>query len=91
MVQTLLVAQGLRSARRCDRDKIEDRKANEWTIAELAQLLPLPQSTLFSWLRRGWLQGRRVAQTAHGMWLIQADDAELARLRALRSRPRAWH
>jgi DNA invertase Pin-like site-specific DNA recombinase len=91
MVQTLLVVQGLRSPRRCDRDKIEDRGVNEWTIAELSHLLFIPQPTLFSWLRRGWLQGRRVVQTAHRVWLIQADDAELARLRTLRSRSRAWH
>lgn len=79
MVQTLLVAQGLRSPRRCNRDKIEDRGANEWTIAELAHQLSIPQPTLFSWLRRGWLQGRRADQTAHRMWLIQADEAELAK------------
>jgi DNA invertase Pin-like site-specific DNA recombinase len=91
MVQTLLVVQGLRGPRRCDRDMIDDRAADELTIAELSHLLAIPQPTLFSWLRRGWLHGRRVAQTAHRMWLIQADEAELARLRALRSRSRTWH
>jgi hypothetical protein len=91
MVQTLLIAQGLRGPRRSDRDMLEDRAANEWTLAELSHSLSIPQPTLFSWLRRGWLHGRRAAKTAHGMWLIQADEAELARLRALRSRSRAWH
>ena len=35
MVQTLLVAQGLRNPRRCDRDTLEDRAADEWTIADV--------------------------------------------------------
>jgi hypothetical protein len=91
MVQTLLVAQGVRNPRRCDRDTIEDRAADEWTIAELSHRLAIPQPTLYSWLRRGWLRSRRVDHTAHRMWLIQADEAELARLRALRAQPRTWH
>jgi DNA invertase Pin-like site-specific DNA recombinase len=89
MVQTLVAAQGLRSARTCTRDKIEDRSPNEWTIAELAHLLSIPQPTLFSWLRQGKLQGRQNSQTARRLWLIQADEAEIARLRALRARSRA--
>jgi DNA invertase Pin-like site-specific DNA recombinase len=91
MVQTLLLAQGLSSRRRCYSDHIEDRGANEWTMAELAHCLAIPQPTLFSWLQRGWLQGRQVAQAARRVWLIQADEAELARLRELRSRSQALH
>jgi DNA invertase Pin-like site-specific DNA recombinase len=91
MVQKLLVAQGLRNPRRCDRDMIDDRASDEWTLAELSHHLSIPQPTLVNWLRRGWLRGRRVAYTSHGIWLIQADETELSRLRALRSRSRAWH
>jgi DNA invertase Pin-like site-specific DNA recombinase len=91
MVQKLLVAQGLRNPRRCDRDMIDDRASDEWTLAELSHNLSIPQPTLVNWLRRGWLRGRRVDYTSHGIWLIQADETELSRLRALRSRSRAWH
>jgi hypothetical protein len=91
MVQKLLVAQGLRNPRRCDRDMIDDCASDEWTLAELSRHLSIPQSTLVNWLRRGWLRGRQVAYTSHGIWLIQADETELSRLRALRSRSRAWH
>jgi hypothetical protein len=91
MVQTLLVAQGVRNSRCCDRDTIEDRADDEWTIAELSHCLAIPQPTLYSWLRRGWLRSRRVDHTAHRLWLIHADEAELARLRALRAQPRTWH
>ena len=86
MVQTLLAAQGLRNARRCSRDNLEDRKPNEWTLAELTYLLSIPQPTLFSWLQQGKLQARQSDRTARRIWLIQADEAEMARLRALRSR-----
>jgi hypothetical protein len=91
MVQTLLLAQGLSSRRRCYSDHIEGRCANEWTVAELAYRLAIPQPTLFRWLQRGWLRGRQVVQAARRVWLIQADEAELARLRELRSRSRALH
>ena len=91
MVQSLLVAQGLRSPRRCDCDMIEDRAADEWTVAELALHLAIPQTTIYSWLNRGWLHGRRELNTAHRMWLIKADESELERLRALRLRSLNHH
>jgi AraC-like DNA-binding protein len=90
MVHTLLAAQGLHSLRRSYRDAIEERAADEWTMSELAHRLAVPEPTLYSWLRRGELRSRQVVAAAHPLWLIQADEAELARLRALRERPRTW-
>jgi DNA invertase Pin-like site-specific DNA recombinase len=91
MVHVLLALQGLCSRGRRYSDAVEQRATDEWTLSQLAHRLTIPEPTLYSWLRRGELRGRRVAAAAHPVWLIQADEAELARLRALRTGPRTWH
>ncbi|WP_448207792.1 recombinase zinc beta ribbon domain-containing protein [Azospirillum sp. sgz302134] len=59
-----------------------DRQANEVTILELAERLAMPHQTVFAWLRRGWLHGRLAEAGGQRIWLIQADEAEIARLAA---------
>jgi hypothetical protein len=41
-------------------------------------------ATLRLWIRRGWMQARKVAVEAR--WIIWADAGELERLRRLRAR-----
>jgi DNA invertase Pin-like site-specific DNA recombinase len=55
---------------------------NDWWLAELADELEVPVVTLYGWMRRGWVKGRRVA----GHWAIRADADERKRLRRLRSK-----
>lgn len=61
---------------------------NERTLPELAACLDMPANTLFHWLHRGLLHARRAAAGGHSVWLIEADEAEIARLRAMRSHRR---
>jgi DNA invertase Pin-like site-specific DNA recombinase len=84
MVLTLLLRQGLRSRQSAYAGMIEEAQ-EELTLNELARRLNVPQPTLYSWLRRGLLHGRQVIHADHPLWLIQADEAELARLSALRA------
>jgi len=65
-----------------------ERDPNEWPLPELARTLEMPPVTLFSWLRKGWLNARQVPRGGQQQWLIWADEAELARLRARRQAPR---
>jgi DNA invertase Pin-like site-specific DNA recombinase len=58
----------------------------EWWLTDLAQALDMPPVTLYAWLRRGWLTARQEEQSPR-RWIIWADDAEVARLRALHQRP----
>lgn len=83
MVQSLLARLGLRSQRRTPAIEVS-READEWTLAELSHQLDKPQPTLYRWLRRGLLKARQVIQQGHPLWLIQADTAELERLRSRR-------
>jgi hypothetical protein len=89
MVLTLLARQGIRSPRRSPSHQVV-RQADELTLHELSQVLAIPEMTLYAWLRKGRLKARRDTSCSHPLWLIQADAAELERLRALRSARRTW-
>lgn len=60
---------------------------NDWTLAELANELSMPQVTLYGWMRRGWLKARRV----RGQWIVTADKDERSALRQRRERPDTRH
>jgi DNA invertase Pin-like site-specific DNA recombinase len=83
MVRSLLARLGLGS-RVGARVEVQ-RVPLEWTIPELAHTLAIPQPTLYSWLRKGQFKARRDTRSHMGIWLIWADQAEIARLRSLRA------
>lgn len=57
----------------------------EWWLADLARELRMPAGTLHGWIRQGWIEARK--QKSSGRWIVRADEAELERLRGLRSLP----
>lgn len=67
-----------------------DLKPSEWWFGDLAHTLQLPHPTLYTWMRRGWVNARQL-QSVQGRWIIWADDEELDRLRRLRKCPKTWH
>jgi DNA invertase Pin-like site-specific DNA recombinase len=91
MVRSLLTRMGRRTGSP-KQQRVEgiERRADEWTLAELTAKLDIPQPTLYSWLRRGRLAARQIPVAVGTLWLIQADARELARLRDLRQAPRSW-
>lgn len=89
MVGVLLRQQGLRGAPRSLATEV-CRHADELTLQELAHRLAIPQPTLYAWLRKGELKGRREIQGTRWLWLIHANAAEIERLRALRAAPHTW-
>lgn len=91
MVTNLLIREGVRAGHSPAKPvPWPERGADEWPITELALVLEMPPVTLFSWLRRGWVQGRQVARAGRQQWLIWADKAEIERLRARRKAPHGW-
>ena len=54
--------------------------AGQWTVAALAAELGMPIATLYDWIYRG-----QVAAVFADRWVVHADTAELAKLRALRT------
>lgn len=91
MVANLLAHQGVPAGVSHSRSAPwPERGPDEWPLPELAHRLDMPSVTLFSWLRKGWLQARQVPRAGLQQWLIWADDTELERLRARRQAPRHW-
>ena len=61
------------------------REPAELTISEVAARLAMPANTVHRWVQRGVVRARKVKVMSQSLWLIHADDAELARLRGRRN------
>ncbi len=82
MVRDLLHRIGVPVAsRRSVAGGLETREPGEWTIDELAVRLATPRNTVHRWIQRGVVVARKLPMRAQGIWLIQADEAVLERLR----------
>jgi hypothetical protein len=90
MVRSLLSRQGLR---RTDKRHPSDglkKGVDEWRFHDLARELQMPESTLYSWMKKGKVRARLQQHGTQSFWLIWADDGEIERLRTLRKQPRRW-
>jgi DNA invertase Pin-like site-specific DNA recombinase len=61
----------------------------EWWPADLAARLGMPPETMTRWMRVGWVNTRRLADS-RGRWVVWADDEEVERLTRLRATDRSW-
>ena len=62
---------------------------DEWFLADLAHELKMPTTTLHNWLRRGWVEARKL-NDRRGHWVLWADEDEIRRLRQLRTTKQGW-
>lgn len=60
---------------------------HEWWVGELARTIPMPEPTLFDWIRRGWAKARPQGKR----WIVWADGAEITRLRERHQRPLGYY
>jgi DNA invertase Pin-like site-specific DNA recombinase/IS30 family transposase len=61
---------------------------DEWLLRDLARSMPIPEETLYAWLRRGWVTGWKVSVgRRRSQWIVWADSDERDRLRRLRACP----
>jgi len=93
MVRTL-ISRHRPSSRRSRAMRDQPLHEHEWWFTDLARHLHMPQPTLYSWLRRGWVHARQLpiaGGASPGRWILWADEDELARLRQLRRCPKSWH
>ena len=89
MVQLLLARRG-RSGPRPEELTGDDPRGNdEWWLSDLSRELGMPQPTVHSWIRRGWIRGRKLPGVG-GRWILWADAEDLDRLRRLRAYRRTW-
>ncbi|UEM07673.1 recombinase zinc beta ribbon domain-containing protein (plasmid) [Skermanella rosea] len=90
-VRGLLYRQGLKRWPNERARRTMTASPHDWTLEALARHLDIPKPTLYAWLRKGVITGRLVTGEGKSVWMIQADDAELARLRTLHATPRMWN
>jgi DNA invertase Pin-like site-specific DNA recombinase len=60
---------------------------DEWFLGDLAVELSIPETTLYNWLRRGWLHARKAAVDGASRVIAWADADERDRLRRLHAFP----
>ena len=89
MVRQLLSRQ-CRSGKRSTAMQRHDLAQHEWWFSDLARHLQMPQPTLYSWMRRGWVHAHQLPVNG-GRWVLWADAQELTRLQQLRQCPKSWH
>ena len=90
-IQQLIRWLGLRPG--LDHDHRTDQGSlgpGQWWLAALAREIGMPVATLFGWLKRGWVTGRKDTRPPY-RWIITADPAEVERLRALHQLPAGYH
>jgi DNA invertase Pin-like site-specific DNA recombinase len=90
MVSRLLIKAGAAEPQRRRRRTLTGRKPDEWTIRELAEVIGMPQATLYSWVQKGRLRSRLVTVGSSGAKLIMADEETIANLKAIRATPIPW-
>jgi len=90
MLRNLLIRQGLRRSEKKGLSAGIAKRSSEWTLGELAEKLGMPHVSLYSWIMKGKLKARRVEKSGRGILLIDADEAEIARLQSLRNQRRTW-
>src|SRR3954462_5707356 len=86
MVRNLLHQQGVPVAAQSSwTARLTHREPAELTIGEVAARLAMPANTVHRWVQQGVVMARKVKVMSQSLWLIHADDAELARLRDRRN------
>jgi DNA invertase Pin-like site-specific DNA recombinase len=60
---------------------------DQWWLADLALHLGMPETTLYTWIHRGWVDAHR----QQGRLVLHADTEKLAELQERRSRPHGYY
>ncbi|MGI5181356.1 recombinase family protein [Dactylosporangium sp. CA-152071] len=87
LIRRLGIRPGLDTDRRTDHGELA---GDQWWLSTLAAEIGMPMATLFTWLRRGWINGRQDTRPPY-RWVITADQAEVQRLRTLHQLPAGYH
>jgi recombinase-like zinc beta ribbon protein/recombinase len=90
MVYHLLRRAGVTTAKSKRQTMTIKRQSDEWTIAELARHIPMPEPTLYTWVQQRRLPSRVVLYGDRQFTLVHADDAAIAAIRTVRATPAPW-
>ncbi len=90
MVRRLLIKAGVVEPGPRRRTPEIARAPDEWTIRELAEIIAMPQPTLYTWVQQGRLRNRLVPNGRGYNKLIHADADTIAALKVVRATPVPW-
>jgi DNA invertase Pin-like site-specific DNA recombinase len=76
-----------KGSRSVQRDGLGD---HEWWLPELARKIPMPDVTLYNWIKRGWVKARQ-QENPPRRWIIWADGMEIEQLRERHQRPNGYY
>ncbi len=85
LLRRLGLGQERSRSRRCDQ-----LGEHNWWLPSLAREIPMPEVTLYNWIRRGWVKARQEEHPPK-RWIIWADGPEVERIRRLHQRPAGYH
>jgi excisionase family DNA binding protein len=75
-VRSLMTRMGLVPARLARPTNVVVRDAGEFTPAEIASRLNMPEGTVYLWLYKKRLPARRVEAADRSLWLVRLEDVE---------------
>ena len=75
-VRALLARMGILADNQKRPGAIAARQEGEFTVTEIAARLDMPEGTIYSWIYKQRLPGRRVVAGWHSLWLVRLDDVE---------------
>jgi DNA invertase Pin-like site-specific DNA recombinase len=68
-------------------DTVPDLAEHEWLLSDLAREVSICETTLYNWLRRGWMTARKLRGRRGFLCVVWADADERDRLRKLHAVP----
>lgn len=75
-IRSLMTRMGLAPFRLARPSALVEREAGEYTPSEVSAQLHLPEVTIYTWIYKGRLKGRRVEVADRRLWLVSLDDVE---------------
>jgi excisionase family DNA binding protein len=75
-VRSLMTRMGLIPARLARSSTVVVRDEGEFTPAEIAARLNMPEHTVYTWIYKGRLAARRAVAADRNLWLVRLDDVE---------------
>jgi excisionase family DNA binding protein len=75
-IRGLMTRMGLAPTRMARPSTIVARAEDEFTVAEIAAQLNMPEGTIYSWLYKQRLTARRVEAADRSLWLVRLGEVQ---------------
>lgn len=70
--------------------KRKKQSKNTWSVSGLASELGMPVATVYAWIGKGYIEGKKEKIGSRSQWVIHANQDKLEELRQRRAQRRTW-